>query len=88
MIQQIASIGSSPVMPWLIIIVAAICALVSVIKHQRDNQKTAKELESLRSAKEKQELILPELEQAITLMYKGQIKDARTKLCRLRNTLA
>jgi hypothetical protein len=75
-------------MPWLIIVVLALCALASVIRHQRDNQKNEKELESLRTAKEKQALILPELEQAITLMYKGQIKDARTKLCRLRNTLA
>lgn len=70
-----------------VVIAFMLCLAVRwCLKERRTHDKA--ELGSLRKYKAKYDLVFPELEAAIDLMYKGRIKDARTKLCRLKNTIS
>lgn len=84
---MIERIISSPVTLCILLIAVAVAALISVGCNYVIRQREEKELETLRKTDARTKIVLPELEAAIDLMYKGRIKDARTKLCRLRNTL-
>ena len=70
--------------PYLSCAVLAFGMLLCVIRLRKADASLA-ELSKLRK---QTGLVQPELEAAINLMYNGKIKDARTRLCRLRNTIA
>lgn len=73
---------------WTLLAILLVVALSLHFFIMRTRARDAAEMKELSALRFERALILPELKAAIDLLYSGKVKDARNKLCRIRNTIA
>jgi hypothetical protein len=73
---------------WTLIAIFLVLVLSLHFFIMRTRARDAADMKELSTLRFERALILPELKSAIDLLYSGKVKDARNKLCRIRNTIA